>query len=128
MSLEGVVFLHPVEAVVIDSASLNAFGAFCQPGAKSFAADDLVEDFVVCLSSVESAWEAGEFDRLACQARMLVEISDSLGLDQSALIAGHLLELCGGRDDVALAAVTARVVRVGEASLASVLEHAYRRI
>ena len=77
---------------------------------------------------MEAAWSAGEFDRLASQAAMLAELSDCLGLPKSAVIARQVTGLIGGGDDVALASVVARAVRVGEASLTSVLEFAYRRI
>ncbi|MEQ9155360.1 MAG: hypothetical protein RIE78_09390 [Roseitalea porphyridii] len=91
-------------------------------------ADDLFEEFIVCLSAVEAAWSAGEFDRLASQAAMLAVLSEDLGLAQSAAVARQAAGLIGAGDDVALSAVVARAVRVGEASLASVLEFAYRRI
>lgn len=128
MSLEDVVFLHPVEPVSLDAnafqSTILATGSSCELS----TADDLFEDFVVCLSSLEAAWAAGEFDRLASQAEMLVLLSESLGLDHSAQVAGEIRGLIGTTDDVALAAVVARAVRVGEASLASVLEFAYRRV
>ena len=90
--------------------------------------DEFFEDFVVCLSSLESAWAAGEFGRLESQAGKLASLSEDLGLDHCARLARQVIKLKAARDDVALAAVVARTVRVGEASLASVLEFAYLRI
>ena len=128
MSLEDVVFLHPVEAVALDAGALQSLELGSMAVAQCSAADDLFEDFIVCLSSVEAAWASGEFDRLASQATMLAVLSDNLGLEQSARVARGLAGVVGTSDEVALAAVVARAVRLGEASLASVLEIAYRRI
>ena len=128
MSLEDVVFLHPVEAISLDAGALQSLELGSIAIAQPSAADDLFEDFIVCLSSVEAAWATGEFDRLASQATMLAVLSDNLGLEQSAVVARGLASLVGTPDEVALAAVVARAIRLGEASLTSVLEIAYRRI
>ncbi|WP_413719429.1 hypothetical protein [Silicimonas sp. MF1-12-2] len=128
MLLGEVVFLHPIESISLDTGAFQT--SVFQSGASNALAyaDDLFEDFIVCLSAVEASWSAGEFDRLSSQAEMMVALSENLGLTQSALVARHLTMLIGSRDEVALAAVVSRAVRVGEASLASVLEFAYRRI
>lgn len=128
MSLEDVVFLHPVESVSLDSVEFQSLILASGSVNAMAQADDLFEDLIVCLSAVEAAWSAGEFDRLASQAAMLAELSDCLGLSNSAAVARQVALLVGSGDDVALASVVARAVRVGEASLASVLEFAYRRI
>lgn len=128
MSLEDVVFLNPVEPVSLDAGAFQSLVLTAGAANAMAQADDLFEDFIVCLSAVEAAWAAGEFDRLASQSAMLAELSDHLGLTKSAAIARHVTGLIGAGDDVALASVVARTVRVGEASLTSVLEFAYRRI
>ena len=51
-----------------------------------------------------------------------------IGFPSCSTVARQAAGLIGAGDDVALSAVVARAVRVGEASLASVLEFAYRRI
>lgn len=127
MLLEDVVFLHPVETVSLDARACQSLMQGMVSANAARQADDLFEDFIVCLSAVESAWSSGEFERLASQAEMLRALSETLGLTQSAAIARQLATLVGTNDDVALAAVVARAVRVGEASLTSVLEYAYRR-
>lgn len=128
MSLEDVVFLQPVESVSLDPGVFQSLVLTTDAANAMAQADDLFEDLIVCLSAVEAAWSAGEFDRLASQAAMLAELSDCLGLSNSAKIARRVVALIGAGDDVALASVVARAVRVGEASLTSVLEFAYRRI
>lgn len=128
MSSEDVIFLHLAESVSLDAGAFQSLVLSAGAANAMAQADDLFEDFIVCLSAIESAWTAGEFDRLASQAAMLSELSDHLGLVKSAVIARQVVELIGKGDDVALAAVVARAVRVGEASLTSVLEFAYHRI
>lgn len=128
MSLEDVVFLHPVEAISLDTGAFQSLVLTSGAANAMAQADDLFEDFIVCLSAVEAAWSAGEFDRLASQAEMLAELSENLGLSKSAITARRVAGLIGRGDDVALASVVARSVRVAESSLTSVLEFAYRRI
>lgn len=128
MLLQDVVILHPVEAVCLDTGAFQSLVLKSGAAHAMAQADDLFEEFIVCLSAVEAAWSAGEFDRLASQAAMLAVLSEDLGLAQSAAVARQAGGLIGAGDDVALSAVVARAVRVGEASLASVLEFAYRRI
>ena len=55
MSLENVVFLHPVEAVSLNAGALQSLELGSIAVAQPSAADDLFEDFIVCLSSVEVA-------------------------------------------------------------------------
>ncbi|MBT8416336.1 MAG: hypothetical protein KJO42_02765 [Silicimonas sp.] len=126
MSIEDVVFLQPVEPVSLDSSVHQNLSQAFGPANQMTHADDLFEDFVVCLSSVDSAWSAAEFDRLSNQSEMLVAMSEQLGLVQCAAAARQIACLIAARDDVALAAVVARAVRLGEMSLTSVLEFAYR--
>ena len=128
MSLEDVVFLHPVEAVSLDAGALQSLELSSIAVAQPSAADDLFEDFIVCLSSVEVARATGAFDRLGSQATMLAVLSDNLGLDQSAAVARRPTSLVGTPDEVAQAAVSARAICLGEASLTSILEIACRRI
>lgn len=125
---EDIVFLHPVEAVTLDFSAFQTSLLHSDNVHAMTQADDLFEDFIVCLSAIEGAWTSGEFERLASQAEMMVVLSESLGLTHSATVARHLAGLIRAGDDVALAAVVARMVRVGEASLAFVLEFAYRRM
>jgi hypothetical protein len=125
---EDIIFLHPVEAVTLDIGAFQSSILHSDSVHAMAQADDLFEDFIVCLSAIEAAWSSGEFDRLSSQTEMMVALCESLGLTHSAAVARQLTGLIRAGDDVALAAVVARMVRVGEASLASVLEFAYRKM
>lgn len=128
MSLQDIILLHPNEPVSFDADVFQTV-ALDSSSANVFAmTDDIFENFVICLSAIETAWSSGEFRRLLVNVEKLIGMSESLGLSQSARVARQLADLVHGRDEVALAAVVARMIRVGEASLASALEYAYRRI
>lgn len=126
MSYEDVVILQPAEPVSLDAQVNQRLAKVFASAGGAAQADELFENFVVCLSSVESAWSAAEFERLANQSEMLVGYSSELGLTQCAKAAAAIPRLIGAKDDVALAAVVARAVRLGEVSLTSVLEYACR--
>ena len=128
MAISDVSVLTPNEQIALDAVEFQA--RLFEAGANQSAVtetDSLFEDLIVCLSSLESAWFGGEFDRLVVQIDKLIVISDEIGLDQCGDVARALSCVVKGSDTVALAALVARVVRLGEASLASVLEHAYLR-
>lgn len=128
MPLEDVAVLHPVESVVFDAGAFQTLVQSFEAAHAVCRADDIFEEFIVCLSALETAWMAGEFERLAAKARAIEDLSDTLGLALCADLARRVRSLIVTGNDLALAAMVARAVRVGEASLVSVMELAYRRI
>ena len=127
MSGEKVVVLCPIEAVPIDMASFRPREPDVDTHLPSWA-DDAVEDVIVNLSSLGAAWCAGEFSRLGKLADTLVELAELLGATILAEIAGNVAKLSRGSDDVALAAVVARLIRVGETSLVTMIETGYQKV
>ncbi len=97
-------------------------------GERSVMPEDAVEEMVVCLAAIEAAWAAGEFGRLSSTLASVAGLARATGLPDVARVADGALELVQGHDDVALAAVVARLVRLGEASLATLLEISYRQL
>ncbi len=91
-------------------------------------AEDAIEEMVVCLAAIEAAWASGEFSRLAGALKSAKVLAERTGLPDVAHVAEEAEGLLGGFDEVALAAVVARLVRVGETSLATLLEISYRQI
>lgn len=124
MTYEDVTFLRPEEPVVLDASLMAANG----DGRVAIWADDAVEDMVIGLAAVESAWAAGEFTRLETVSRRIEDPACDLGVDAVVRIAGQLRDAIAAGDDVATAALVARLVRVGEAALATILEIAYRQV
>lgn len=124
MDLENVVVLCPREAV-----SLEPLSTTYDMAETAFSiAEDAVEEMVVCLAAVEASWAAGEFGRMNGLLRTLSDQARRAGLPDVVHVARDaelLLERC---DEVALAAVIARLIRVGETSLATLLEISYLQI
>ena len=78
--------------------------------------------------SIEASWTSGEFGRLASSLKSVQALASKAGLPDVVSVAGQASELLNGYDEVALAAVVARLIRVGECSLATLLEISYRQI
>ena len=116
------VMLCPREAISLDASQM-----LDADGAVQILAEDAVEDMVVCLAAIEAAWSAGEFNRLRASLTAVAGLAERTRLPDVAQVAEQALMLADGRDEVALAAVVARLVRVGELSLATLLEISYRQ-
>ena len=126
METNDIVVLCPNEVITIQAPALRCAQEATYPA--NPATEDAVEDMVVCLAAIEAAWAAGEFKRLSGTLRSVVKLADRTGLPTVSDIATRAIALIDGGDDVALAAVVARLVRNGEASLATLLEISYRQI
>ena len=124
MNFQNVVVLCPQEAVSLEpidvshDASDTAFSL----------AEDAVEEMVVCLAAIEASWAAGEFGRLDGLVSTLSDQAQRTGLPDVVHVAAKVTDLLEQQDDVALAAVIARLIRVGETSLATLLEISYLQI
>ena len=125
---ENVIVLCPSEVISIEPPEFAE--AFETGVAGVFApfAEDAVEDMVVCLAGIEAAWASSEFKRLGTTLGTVIDLSGRTGLKDVAFVASEARALIDKKDEVALAAVIARLVRVGEASLATLLEFSYRQI
>lgn len=128
MHSENVVVLCPQEVITLDVGPVQNFREALGDEPTGFWSEDAVEEMVVCLASIEAAWSAGEFRRLTVGVHKAIGLAERTGLQDVATIARVLSGLLKGNDPIALAAVTARLVRVGEASLATLLEIGYRHV
>lgn len=124
MHLENVFALCPREAVSLEPISGDASG----PNSAFALAEDAVEEMVVCLAAIEASWAAGEFSRSPALLSGLVDQAKRAGLPDVVRVAEDAQALLEECDEVALAAVIARLIRVGETSLATLLEISYRQI
>ena len=123
-----IVVLCPREAVRLSTPALVSTTWDRSHGDRPVLAEDAVEEIVVCLAAIEAAWSAGEFRRLSSTLASVGRLARATGLPDVAAVADSAMELVCRHDDVALAAVVARVVRLGEASLATLLEISYRQL
>lgn len=122
MDTSKLVMLCPREVVSLDVSKLVE-----AEGSARLVAEDAVEEMVVRLAAIEAAWSAGEFNRLRASLAEVAGLAARSSLLDVAMVAEQAIELAEGRDEVALAAVVARLVRVGELSLATLLEISYRQ-
>ena len=121
---KNIIIFCPRETVAVEPA------VFVDPvyGGPLPFAEDAVEDMVVALASVEAAWADGDFERMESAVVTIGELAERTGLPDVASVAHVAEALIGGFDSVALAAVVARLIRVGETSLATLLDISYRQL
>lgn len=124
MNFENVVVLCPQESVSLEPLTATTNGS----DAAFSLAEDAVEEMVVCLAAIEASWAAGEFARLDGLLKSLSDHAKRSGLPDVVHVASAAEALLGSQDTIALAAVIARLIRVGETSLATLLEISYLQI
>lgn len=79
------------------------------------------------LVSLDDALMAGDLQGVAERARRLAGIADNLGMTKFAMIARDLASCVVANDLVAVASVSRRLMRVGEASVFQVIDVARDR-
>jgi len=122
-----VVHFRPVEMIFVDAEHLVDLARDRGGPRAEFIASAALEEIVERLTAVEAAWRAGEFQRLAKIARSVVGMSEQLGMQTVAVVAGHLARVAVANDHAAMAALVARLVRVGEGSLTAFGDLAHLR-
>lgn len=115
--MDKVVHFRPVEMIYVDAGHLVGLARDRGAPRAELIAFSALEEIVERLTSVEAAWRSGEFRRLAKVARSIVGMSEQMGLQTVALVAGKVADVAETKDQAALAALVARLVRVGEGSL-----------
>ena len=115
--MHNVVPFRPVEMIFVDAGHLVDLARDRGVPRAEFIANTALEEIAERLATAEAAWMADEFARLAKIARSLVGMSDQLGMKTLGHVAGELAVVAAGRDHAALAALVARLTRVGEGSL-----------
>lgn len=79
-----------------------------------------MQELALRLGSLEEAYARGDHAALAKGARGLVGIADQVGMASLARVAEHVQECTNRQDPVALPAVLARLLRIGDSSLTAV--------
>lgn len=109
------------DSIVIDALPLRLLVQDVGALAAEADADTALEEIVGLLSAAESAWSCAEFGRLRKAAADLCPRSQQLGMQTLVNVSTAVVSLSDGRDPTALAAVVARLQRVGAASLRSLV-------
>ncbi len=125
--MNNVVHFRPVEMIFVDTEHLVDLARDRGVSRAEFIAFSALEEIAERLTTAEAAWRAGEFQRLSKIARSVVGMSQQLGMQTVADVAGQVAIVAGGRDHAALAALIARLMRVGDGSLAAFGDIAHLR-
>jgi len=125
---ENIVGCRPVEMIFVDPAPLKELARARGLPRAEFIASTAMEEIAERLSAAEAAWDAGEFARLGKTSRMLVGLAEELGMETLASVAGHISVETQSADATALAALVARLTRVGEASLSALWDLGHLRL
>ncbi len=118
-AVEQVTNFRPKERVAVDSERLSAL--YSELGHN--AAEDVVcramEELALRLSHCDRLYRAAELDKLRKSSRSLIAIAEQIGMAELAQVAEYVTRCIDARDDVALAATLARLMRIGEGSLSA---------
>jgi len=118
--MDNVIQFRPVELIFMDASHLTELARDKGALRAEYIANTALEEIAERLTMAEAAWAAGEFLRLQKLARLLVGMSEQMGMETLTKIAAMVAEAASGLDDVALAALVARLIRVGEGSLSAI--------
>lgn len=118
----GVARLDFAESVQVDTARLEEICDVLGVHAGEAAICAAMEEMAGLVRAAQGAWERCDLDELHLGARHVRGVSERLGLVTLARVARNLAELCRGSDAAALAAVVARLERLGEQSLIAIWE------
>lgn len=108
------------EPASLDHEQLSAL--YAQLGA--LGAEDVVrramEELALRLSHAERQYRQNELPELRKGSRSLIAIAEQIGMQKLAAVAGDVATCIDQADDIALSATLARLMRVGERSLAAI--------
>lgn len=110
-------YIQPVEQVQFDRARLACLGRSMGRDAAARVVEQALEEVAERICAIRLAWCSGEFGRMSKAARTLIAVADQIGMASVAEVAADVIKALDARDEAALAAIVARLVRVGDASL-----------
>lgn len=117
---DHVAVLPREEAVRVDRARLEELCARIGEAEAEELVCRAMEELAVRLSFTERQFRQGKRAEMRQSARALATIADRLGMPVLARVAGDVIGCADRRDEIATAAVVARLVRVGERSLSAI--------
>ena len=126
--MDNVIQFRPVELIFMDAAHLTELARERGTLQAEYIADTALEEIAERLTMAEAAWASGEFARLQKVARLLVGMSEQMGMETLAKVAAMVAEVAAGNDDIAIAALVRRLVHVGEGSLSAIWDIGHLRL
>ncbi len=119
-TVEHVTLLTQRESVRVDTGRLEElYRHLGEAGAEDVVCRAL-EDLAARLADIERCYRSGEAADMRRYARSLATISEPIGLQSLARVAGDVIICIDYGDPVALAATLARLLRIGESSLTDI--------
>ena len=118
----NVSMLEVRERVVLDRAPIEEMCQALGVEQAERLVGGAMEDLAAWISRADPIWRRGAHDDLARLAQGIAPVALRLGMPLLAGVAVVVQDLVVRGDQVALAAVTMRMVRVGESSLVAVWE------
>ncbi|MEM8592602.1 MAG: hypothetical protein AAGF13_08755 [Pseudomonadota bacterium] len=118
--MDNVVVLAHDEEVRIDGRALAVLQAQLGSAGAEGVISRAVEEIANRLSLIERAHAQRERDALWKTSKGLIGIAEQIGLVDLARVSRDVSQCARGRDDVALSAVLARLIRLGDRSVTTV--------
>ena len=118
--LENVCLLNHDEPLILDCATLGRLYAEMGEVRADAALARALAELANRLAVIERSFYDGDIPVLAKSARGLVAITEQIGLQTLAQVAGDVAYLAQRRDLTALAAALARLVRLGDQSITAI--------
>jgi hypothetical protein len=112
--------LNPRERVVLDDRPIEDLCALMGFDRAEALVAAAMEELAVWMSRSEKLRRAGNRDELARLARQAAAVGGKLGMPQLARVGQEVADLAPRADEATLAAVAARMARLGEGSLVAV--------
>jgi hypothetical protein len=116
----GIARLNPRERVVLDDRPIEDLCALMGFDRAEALVATAMEELAVWMSRSEKLRRAGNRDELARLARQAATVGGKLGMPQLARVGQQVADLAPHADEATLAAVAARMARLGEGSLVAV--------
>ncbi|MGB1234390.1 MAG: hypothetical protein ACPG5U_01500 [Planktomarina sp.] len=120
--MENISVLTHDETVDLDTEQLGALYAQLGESNADAVVCRALEELANRLSLIERSYYQSDFPALAKAARGLVGIADQVGMKKLSVIAKTVADLSKAGDAPALSATLARLIRMGDRSLAAIWE------
>lgn len=112
--------MRPTEQVCVDQERLGTL--YAQLG--ETVAEDVVcramEELALRMSHCDRLYRGANWQELRKNSKSLIAISDQVGLQKLATVAGDVMLAIDQKDEVAVAATLTRLIRIGERSLTAI--------
>jgi hypothetical protein len=112
--------LEPKERVALDRGPIEEMCRTLGLERAEVMVGGAMEELAVWLSRAEKLRRSGQREELGRLVTRIGPVAERLGMPLLGQMARELRVLCATADDAALAAVTGRMVRIGEASLVAI--------